>query len=174
MEARAVWMSLNDKAQKDLFVGCGMLRVQPTEELGALEKETLANMERDGLRDAQFVKSDPNDQHRAVNLGWSQKLLDFPIPDSSPAMTFEAVLDSTAGFTYCSQSCAQLLKEAKDHGVTFWLGAHQGAFESLVEENCANSSLKRAVGLKTRAGTFHKADIVVIAGAYVTCFKAIL
>lgn len=158
MESRAAWVSLNERSQQELFVGCGMLRVQPTDELGSLEEETLANMEQGGLRDTQFVKSDLNDRLRAANVGWDQKLLDFPIPGSSPTRTFEAVMDSTAGFTYCSQSCAYFLKEAAAEGVKIWFGAHQGAVESLIEEN------KRAVGLRTKDGVFHRADIVVIAG----------
>ncbi|KAL1626668.1 hypothetical protein SLS54_002831 [Diplodia seriata] len=73
LESRDAWRSLNATlrhghpppadadATRDLFVECGMLRVQPTVALGALEKETLANMDRAGLRDTQFVESNAAD-----------------------------------------------------------------------------------------------------------------
>ena len=144
-----------------------MLRVQPTDRLGALEKETLENMERQGLRDAQFVKSDPDDHERAVRLGWDSKLLDFAIPDDPENKTFEAVLDSLAGFTRCSKACAHFKTLAESKGVVFHLGSREGAFDGLLEEESADSpGQKKAVGLKTKDGTLHRADVVVVAGAF--------
>lgn len=179
LESRQEWASLNElrknghpesekREQDELFVGCGMLRVQPTEELGDLEKETLANMEREGLRHTQFVKSNQSDRDRAVSTGWDSKLLDFAIPDDS-SRSFEAVLDSLAGFTRCSDACSHFQKVATAKGVKFRLGPQAGAFDSLVEEDIPTSTHKRALGLKTKDGTFHKADVVVIAaGSFTT------
>ena len=141
-----------------------MLRVQPTAQLGALERETLRNMEKDGIRDTQFVKSNPEDLERARERGWDQKLLAFNIPDTSPQETFEAVLDSLAGFIQCSQACAYFYKEAVAQGVTFHFGREKGAFDGLVEETVGES--KKAIGLKTKDGTFHKSDITIIAGKF--------
>lgn len=173
LESRKAWQLLNETRRhgkpshgdnEDLFVGCGMLRVQPTEELGALERETLANMERAGLRDTQFVESNPTDRERAASLGWASKLLQFEIPDSPAHTTYEAVLDSLAGFTKCSEACAHFQKIAAAKGVEFRFGSHEGAFDSLIEDTSPTSTAqKRAVGLKTRDGASHKADVVVIA-----------
>ncbi|KAJ4359613.1 uncharacterized protein N0V89_000168 [Didymosphaeria variabile] len=163
MESREAWQQINEEVAEELFVGCGMLRVQPNDELGALEKETLANMERANLRGAQFVKSDLIDRERAEELGWAPKLLDFDMPRSSPTKSFEAVLDSTAGLTYCSKACAHFLQKAIALGVNVVFGAQQGAFESLAEKDFFQSPHKRAVGLKTKDGKVHNADIVVIA-----------
>lgn len=143
-----------------------MLRVQPDADLGALERETLRNFERDGLRDTQFVKSDPTDRQRATDRGWDSKLLEFAIPDSSSNQSFEAVLDSTAGFTKCSEACAYFYKVAERQGVVFHFGPQKGGFGSLIEENVPESSTKRAIGLKTKDGAVHKADVVVIAGKF--------
>lgn len=144
-----------------------MLRVQPTEDLGALEKETLANMECAGLRDTQFVESDPADCERAASLGWASKLLQFEIPDAPAHATYEAVLDSLAGFTKCSEACAHFQKIAAAKGVEFRFGSHEGAFDSFIEDTSSTSTTqKRAVGLRTRDGVSHKADVVVIAGSY--------
>lgn len=142
-----------------------MLRVQPTDQIGALERETLANLERDGLRHTQFVKSNQEDRERAVSLGWDSKLLDFKIPDHPQQQNFEAVLDSLAGFTRCSESCAYIQKVAAMAGVTFRFGPMEGAFDSLVEESShVGPAQKKSIGLKTKEGLFHRADVVVIAG----------
>ena len=146
-----------------------MLRVQPTSVLGALEKETLASMQRDGLRDTQFVKSDPEDRERAQQRGWEAKLLDYGIPDDPEGRAFEAVLDSLAGFTRCFAACAYYQRIAEEQGVVFKFGADEGAFHSLVEEN-TESGKRKAVGLKTKDGKIHKADVVVIAGEYCAAF----
>lgn len=148
-----------------IFVGSGMLRVQPSDVLGALEKETLANMERDGLRDTQFVKGKPEDRRRAEQLGWKDKLLDFEMPQSSPASTYEAVLDSLAGFVRCSNACAYYQKIAVDKGVEFYFGPEKGAVESLVESaSDIDSGKERVTGIKSKDGRLHNADVVVVAG----------
>lgn len=140
-----------------------MLRVQPSDELGALEKETLANMERDGIRQTQFVKSNPEDRKRADAEGWVAKLLEFPIPDSG-AKTYEAVLDSLAGFMRCSNACLYFHKLAISKGVEFFFGNEKGAVASIVEEKTGDT--KRAIGVQTQDGAIHKADIVAVAGKF--------
>lgn len=172
MESRAAWVKLNNGVDDPLFVESGMLRVQPSEELGALEKETLANMERDGFRDTQFVKSDAGDRKRAAIQGWEKKLLDFEIPESTEHKTFDAVLDSLGGLTRCSAACYHYYKLAVADGVKFIFGSENGAFESFIEESSAlDTSKKKVVGLKTKDGKAHAADVVVIAGkpGYFSC-----
>lgn len=165
MESRAAWLSLNEGLEDALFVGCGMLRVQPSDELGALERETLANMERDGFRDTQFVKSNVDDRKRATSQGWSDKLLDFDIPNSTEHRAFDAVLDSLGGLTRCSAACYQYYKMAVSAGVEFIFGSEEGAFQSFIEENSVvDASKKRVVGLKTKDGKSHKAHVVAVAG----------
>lgn len=159
---------MNQIHDGDLFVGCGMLRVQPSEELGSLEKETLTSLDRDGLRHTQFVKSDTSDRQRASDLGWGAKLLNFDIPEESNK-AYDAVLDSLSGFIKCSESCAYLQRIAVSDGVDFQLGPERGLFDSLVLEGVKSSStqspsIKKAIGIKTRDGKFHPSDTVVIAG----------
>ncbi|CRG90604.1 L-pipecolate oxidase [Talaromyces islandicus] len=172
MESRKAWviedekrgfLGANDANGGRLFVNSGMLRVQPTNHLDTLEKETLANMERDGLRDTQFVKSSLDDRERAENLGWKAKLLDFDIPEASPVQTFDAVLDSLAGFVRCSSACAYWYEIAVAKGVKFHFGK-KGAVESLVKRPSSDGTPKdRVTGLKTQDGVIHNADTVVVA-----------
>jgi sarcosine oxidase/L-pipecolate oxidase len=168
LESREEWLKINKIHNDDLYVSCGMLRVQPSEDLGVLEKETLANLDRDGLRHTQFVKSDPSDRQRASDLGWEAKLLDFDIPGER-IKTFEAVLDSLSGLIKSSESCAYLQRIALSEGVEFQLGPECGSFDSLVLEasqlnSSQNHGSKRAIGIQTRDGRFHPSDTVVIAG----------
>jgi sarcosine oxidase/L-pipecolate oxidase len=140
-----------------------MLRIQPSDHLSTLEKETLANMERDGLRDTQFVKSNPEDCQRAEKLGWKGRILDFRLIDS-PGRSFEAVLDSTAGFVRCSNACAHYQKVAVDKGVKFYLGP-EGVVDSLVKVTSnLEPGKEKVTGLTTENGILHEADVVVVAG----------
>lgn len=173
MESREAWLAedekrtssqTDDRNERKLYVNSGMLRVQPTREMEALEKETLENMERDGLRHTQFVKSNPEDQQRADSLGWKAKLLSFEIPQTSPPDSYEAVLDSLAGFVRCSNACAHYQEVAAAKGVKFHFG-QQGAVESLVKvQSTTESGKEKITGVKTKDGVIHSADAVVVAG----------
>ncbi|KAF6789705.1 putative FAD dependent oxidoreductase [Colletotrichum sojae] len=170
LESRKAWEAINSARLREenpadrteLFSPCGMLRVQPGPDLDELERETLGNFTRDGLRETQFVKSDAGDRERAAAQGWGDKMLDFAIPGEEGA--FEVVLDSLAGFTRCSEACAYFYKLAVRQGVVFHFGPEKGAFDGLLEEEGPDSSRKKAVGVKTKDGLSHAADVVVIAG----------
>lgn len=154
---------MNDRR---LFVDSGMLRIQPSDQLAALEKETLVNMERDGLRDTQFVESDPADCERAEKMGWKDKLLNFRIPEL-PGKSYEAVLDSTAGFIRCSSACAHYRELADAKGVQFQLGLEKGEVVSLLKEtSTAEPTKEKIMGVKTKNGVVHHADTVVVAGRH--------
>ncbi|KAL4965245.1 NAD(P)/FAD-dependent oxidoreductase [Aspergillus stella-maris] len=174
MESRKAWVAEderrgfrstgNDWDEDRLFVNSGMLRVQPSDELSALERETLENMARDGLRDTQFVKSDQGDWERAEERGWKGKLLEFGIPGSNPHATYEAVLDSTAGFVRFSRACAYYQEVAVERGVVFRFGPEEGCVEELVKSDVKDdSSRERVTGMKTKDGKIHYADVVVVA-----------
>lgn len=167
MESREAWIHLNHKSEEALFVPSGMLRVQPTDELGALEKETLANMERDGFRETQFVKSDEKDRNRASSLGWYHKLLNFHIPETEDQKCFDAVLDTLGGFTNCSAACFFYHKLAVSLGVNFVFGRQEGRVLRFVEEpSSIDEARKKVVGLQTKDGKAHAADVVVVAGMH--------
>ncbi|KID65472.1 FAD dependent oxidoreductase, partial [Metarhizium brunneum ARSEF 3297] len=161
MESREAWLRINQGLGDALFLECGMLRVQPSDELAALEKETLANMQRDGFRDTQFVKSDARDRERAARLGWEEKLLDFEIPGGAHRETFDAVLDSLGGLTRCSAACYYFYKLAASAGVKFVFGPEEGAFASFIEKtSTVDGSKPKVLGLKTKDGKAHEADLL--------------
>lgn len=139
-----------------------MLRVQPKSTLSDLENETLSNLEREGLRHTQFVRSNPEDRQRAREIEWQDKLLDFQVPSNDDYQSLEAVLDTLAGFTRCSDACAYYYKKAAKVGVTFVFGEAKGSVDCILEAQQEHS--KAAVGVRTKDGENHKADVVVIAG----------
>ena len=166
LESRVEWLKMNQDHGSERFVGCGMLRVQPSDHLAQLELETLASMEKDGLRDAQFVKSNTDDRQRATSRGWEAKLLDFGIPSESDK-SFEAVLDSLSGFVKCSEACAYLQKKALSQGVSFQFGEEKGRCDSLVfetESGNRDAKTRKVIGIETGDGVVHNSDTVVIAG----------
>ena len=170
LESRKEWLKMNEDHGSELFVGCGMLRVQPSDHLAQLELETLTSMEKDGLRSAQFVKSDTDDRQRATSLGWEAKLLDFGIP-SETGKSFEAVLDSLSGFVKCSEACAYLQKKALSQGVSFRFGKEEGRCDSLVfdtEPGSRDVKIRKVIGIKTGDGIVHNSNTVVIAGKIIS------
>lgn len=162
-EAREVWKRWNDELGpgKELFVASGMLRVQHARELDESEKRTLENMTAEGLRDTQFVLLSDDDRRRAQERGWAHKLLRFAIPKTDGKETFEAVLDSTAGYVYPSRACAYLADKLRKKGAEFIEGPEKGEFASFVVEGSGNS--KRVTGIRTKDGKEHLADLVIMA-----------
>ncbi|PCH41319.1 FAD dependent oxidoreductase [Wolfiporia cocos MD-104 SS10] len=162
-EARAIWKEWNDEMGpgKELFMESGMLRVQPSDELDELEKQTLANMTKEGLRDTQYILTNEEDVRRAERNGWAHKLLKFSIPESDGKRAFEAVLDSTAGYVYPSAGCAYLAEKLHKLGAKFIEGPEKGVFKSFRIEGEGES--KRVIGITTADGKEHSADLVIMA-----------
>ncbi|KAI0939660.1 hypothetical protein AcW1_004614 [Taiwanofungus camphoratus] len=167
-EARAVWKAWNEELGpgNELFIESGMLRVQHSSILSELERQTLENMTAEGLRDTQFVMSDEEDVRRAGKKGWAHKLLKFMIPDNDGKETFEAVLDSTAGYVYPSKACAFLAGKLRTKGAQFVLGPGKGTFVSFRVEGSGSS--KRVIGIVTQDGKEHDADLVIMASGSAT------
>lgn len=168
-EAREAWKRWNDELGpgRELFVASGMLRVQHARELDESEKRTLENMAAEGLRDTQFVLSSDDDQRRAQERGWAHKLLRFAIPKTDVRETFEAVLDSTAGYVYPSRACAYLADKLRKKGAEFVEGAEEGEFASFVVAGSGDS--KRVTGIRTKDGKEHFADLVIMACKRPSC-----
>lgn len=191
-ESRDLWCQWNEDLQKAfldpelavtlpkgltpdtiLFNESGMLRVQPSTVLSSLEKETLANMNSEGLRATQYIRTDSADRQRAEVNGWIHKLLAFPVPSNSSGSLsleenftdecFEAVLDSTAGFVLCSKACSFALWKARRAGVQFVLGPTIGKFKELIEKELPDGR-KKVTGVRTANDLEHNADIIIIAG----------
>ena len=98
-------------------------------------------------------------------MGWKAELLDFRIPKVLSDASYEAALDSTAGFVRCSNACAHYQRVAAEKGVKFRFGLEVGAVESWVKiKGDVPNGKYEVVGLKKRDGSIHNADIGIVAG----------
>ncbi|CEH15175.1 FAD-dependent oxidoreductase [Ceraceosorus bombacis] len=171
-EARQRWLELNEQADTPLFSACGMLRVQPSNTLDALEQETLRNMTRDGIRSTQFVEGEAQDADRAEAQGWAHKLLEFRLRQQDGRSEdkeaqgynghcFAATLDSTAGFISSSEACRYFQRRAQALGVHFRFGVQ---VQSLLLQQQADPKSPRVVrGVLLTSGQEIACDQVIVA-----------
>ncbi|KAL1869339.1 hypothetical protein Daus18300_005551 [Diaporthe australafricana] len=142
------------RGERKLWWNVGMLRMSATGEFGAFEMQTLANMEREGIRDRQFRSDDAADLARARDRGWAHKL--DPCGREARFGVHKAVLDSTAGYVLAYKSCAWARHLAEQAGVKFVLGAEKGRVVSIDEQGDTPK-------VETADGKVYEADVVVVA-----------
>ncbi|KAI0879981.1 FAD dependent oxidoreductase [Annulohypoxylon maeteangense] len=140
---------------RKLWWNAGMLRMSCESDLGDFEIATLENMEREGIREFQFIADDDIDISRARERGWAHKL--DPCRRQERFGTHKAVLDSTAGFVYAHKSCAWAQHLAKRAGVEMILDPRRGKVIDITTTN--NQPV-----VHTADGLQHTANIVVVAG----------
>ncbi|GBE79354.1 FAD dependent oxidoreductase [Sparassis latifolia] len=167
-EAREAWKKWNEELGpgNEIFIESGMLRLQHGTHLSGLERRTQKNMVAEGLRETQYILSNENDVRRAKEDGWAEKLVKFPIPGTNGKEHFEAVLDTTAGFVFCSRGCAYLADKLRKKGAKFVHGLEKGAVTSFKIEGSGDS--KRIAGIVTKDGKEHAGDLVIVAGGSAT------
>ncbi|KAF2850963.1 FAD dependent oxidoreductase [Plenodomus tracheiphilus IPT5] len=64
------------------------------------------------------------------------------------------------GYVHSANALRAIYREARKNGVRFFLGGKAGAIEKIVYEGTGPS--RRSVGIKTKAGRFHAAKLVVV------------
>ncbi|KAI1334501.1 FAD dependent oxidoreductase [Xylariaceae sp. FL0016] len=143
------------KGDRKLWWNSGFLRMAAGSEFGSFELETLANMEKEGIRQTQFKSDDASDIQRAKDSGWIHKL--DPCRRRERFGVHKAVLDSSAGFTVAYKSCAWAQHLAMQAGVEFVLHPTGGKVLDI-------SNARRKPTVKTADGQTHYADLVVVAG----------
>lgn len=143
--------------ERKLWWNVGMLRMVPSGEgYGEHEMHTLKNMEKEGIRDKQFMNDNPDDVERAKERGWTHKL--DPCDRQRRFGVHKAVLDSSAGFVLAYKSCAWARYLAEKAGVKFILGAEKGMVLR-VEDDADGKPI-----VTTADDQSHKADLVIVAG----------
>ncbi|KAI2617948.1 FAD dependent oxidoreductase [Hypomontagnella submonticulosa] len=137
-----------------LWWNVGFLRMSCEHELGKFEVRTLENMEREGIRDAQFRTDDDADIARAKERGWAHKL--DPCRRQERFGVHKAVLDSGAGFVYAYKSCAWAQHLAVQAGAKMILDPTRGKVVDIVTK-------EDHPVVYTADGAEHSADLVVVA-----------
>lgn len=146
----------NISGERKLLSHCGVANYTDTDE------ENLARavkaFELSGLRDTQYVLSNPADLERAKKNGLDSRIGFFSRNGTHPLLQrLRGVFDSTSGMLYANKACLYVNSVLKSRGVKFVTGGDAGTVESLNEEGGA------VQGITTADGKTHKADLVIVA-----------
>ncbi|KAI6081678.1 FAD dependent oxidoreductase [Hypoxylon rubiginosum] len=147
-----------------IWNNCGFLRMSIDGQLSAIERATLANLTREGLRETQFVLGDPEDEKRAkshLRKGEWEKKSD-PFGRKRQGKDLVGVFDSTAGFVEASKACIWVMHLCRRNGVRFVLGEKDGQVATFIKD--AND---KTVGMRTKSGTeYHSKLLILAAGGW--------
>ncbi|KAH9887496.1 FAD dependent oxidoreductase [Xylariomycetidae sp. FL2044] len=139
---------------------CGFLRLSLDGGLSGIERATLANLGREGLRPTQFVLGDAGDERRAeARLGraqWERK--SDPFGRRRAGKKLAGVFDSTAGFVQASKACAWVMHLCRKNGVRFVLGEQDGQVSSFLKAGDG-----RTAGVRTAAGAEYRSELLILA-----------
>ncbi|WRT66060.1 uncharacterized protein IL334_003012 [Kwoniella shivajii] len=147
-----------------LLVINGVIMISGSKELSEVDQESLAALDRAGLRHHQHVLLDKQDIQRLWDKDaedpshWKDKIESL---NKAGGGGLNGFIDTSAGFTYADKACVWVRHLAAKAGVRFVLGPEAGKFDQLLveERECG----KRVKGLRTADGKEHFADVVVIA-----------
>ncbi|KAL7629521.1 hypothetical protein AAE478_001042 [Parahypoxylon ruwenzoriense] len=147
-----------------IWNNCGFLRMSIDGQLSAIERSTLENMTREGLRQTQFVIGDPEDEKRARSHfreeEWENK--SDPFRRKKQGKKLVGVFDSTAGFVEASKACTWVMHLCRKNGVRFVLGERDGQVSSFIKD-----SIGRTVGVHTVSGAeYHSKLLILAAGSW--------
>ncbi len=142
---------------------CGFLRMSIDGQLSEIERATLENLTREGLRQTQYVIGDPDDESRArekLRKGEWEKKSD-PFRRKKQGKSLVGVFDSTAGFVQASKACAWVMHLCRNSGVRFVLGERSGQVSSFIKDGGG-----RTTGIRTADGAGHSSKLVILAGEF--------
>ncbi|KAI1410405.1 FAD dependent oxidoreductase [Hypoxylon sp. FL1857] len=143
-----------------IWNNCGFLRMSIDGQLSAIERATLENITREGLRHTQFVLGNPEDEKRArshFRKGEWEKKSD-PFGRKKQGKTLVGVFDSTAGFVEASKACTWVMHLCRKNGVRFVLGEKDGQVASFIK-----NSNGRTIGLRTASGAEYQSELLILA-----------
>lgn len=142
---------------------CGFLRMSIDGQLSQIERATLANLSREGLRKTQYLIGDPEDENRArEKFGsdkWEKK--SDPFRRKQLGKSLVGVFDSTAGFVEASKACIWVMHLCRKNGVRFVLGEKPGQVSSFLKNGSGKTTR-----ILTADGVSHDAKLVILAGEF--------
>ena len=120
--------------------------------LPKFETNSLQNMTKLGYARTQIVLNNPSDVERATADGFGFAVNPFDRKENY------GLLDTVGGFSYADKACRFALYKAEQLGVQTLLGGSKGTFSSLLR-----NSHSQVVGVQTRDGVAHPAELTIIA-----------
>ncbi|XXG95764.1 hypothetical protein Hte_002035 [Hypoxylon texense] len=143
-----------------IWNNCGFLRMSIDGQLSPIERATLANLTREGLRHTQFVLGDPEDERRArshFRKGEWEKKSD-PFGRKRQGKDLVGVFDSTAGFVEASKACIWAMHLCRRNGVRFVLGEKDGQVATFIKDASG-----KTVGMRTKSGVEYRSKLLILA-----------
>ncbi|GME82041.1 unnamed protein product [Ambrosiozyma monospora] len=137
---------------------CGWLRLDDID--GWEEQASKESYDSEGLGSLRYDINNPDDIKRAKAAGYGLKIdlaLDYKRNGTVPGLT--GAFDSTAGQLYASRALQYVMYLCELKGVKFVLGGNKGTFKDYIYND---DSKETVVGVVTKDGKSHHADLVVI------------
>ncbi|KAL7903863.1 FAD dependent oxidoreductase [Trichoderma velutinum] len=143
------------KTSDQIFCNNGNLTMNDDENLTQFDIETMKNMDAVGLKKSQIVLTNPEHVKQAEDEGYGFAINPFRRPT---AENF-GLLDTKGGMVYADRACRFALYQAEKMGVKFVLDSQQGALSRFLYA----SDSDRVIGVQTLDGTFHFAELTIMA-----------
>ncbi|KAF2167794.1 hypothetical protein M409DRAFT_65895 [Zasmidium cellare ATCC 36951] len=176
LEARKIWLQWNEQIRTskpsdlpapltpddEVLVNCGVFHLADKREMFPRYQTNLKATAETApeFRDLMYIKDNAEDEDRIRERGgqWHNKYHRF---DHMRRGATNGFLDTGAGITLADKACVYARHLCEKAGVKFVLGEPQGYLESLIIETLDKQ--KRVAGIRTRDGSCHLADVVVVA-----------
>ncbi|KAF2471224.1 FAD dependent oxidoreductase [Lindgomyces ingoldianus] len=139
-----------------IWNNCGFLRLSKDGKISQFEEDTLESLEREGLRDTQYVIGDANDEKRARQFGLQRRFDPMDLRAREGALV--GVYDTLGGFVNASKACTWVLHLLSKTSVKLILGGDNGSVTGFIR-----TAQGKTVGINTADGISHYGELVLVA-----------
>ncbi|KAM6519466.1 hypothetical protein FALCPG4_013098 [Fusarium falciforme] len=152
------WKQWNKESGQELFLNTGWARLTDIGRPQDVDIETFKTMSEAGLGHTQYFLHSDQDVKRAEADGWGGARLD-QFQRRSRGLALDGVFDSNAGLANADLACKYVLDLIEKGGAKTYFG-DKGELSSLIRDD---KDARRVVGIVTKDGERHFADLVIVA-----------
>ncbi|KAM6526576.1 hypothetical protein FSOLCH5_002673 [Fusarium solani] len=152
------WKQWNKESGQELFLNTGWARLTDIGRPQDVDIETFKTMSEAGLGHTQYFLHSDQDLKRAEADGWGGARLD-QFQRRSRGLALDGVFDSNAGLANADLACKYALDLIEQGGAKTYFG-DKGELSSLIRDDKDD---RRVVGIVTKDGNRHFADLVIVA-----------
>ncbi|UPK94758.1 hypothetical protein LCI18_005693 [Fusarium solani-melongenae] len=152
------WKQWNKESGQELFLNAGWARLTDIGRPQDVDIETFKTMSEAGLGHTQYFLHSEQDLKKAEADGWGGARLD-QFQRRSRGLALDGVFDSNAGLANADLACKYALGLIEKGGAETYFG-DKGELSSLIRDD---KDAHRVVGIVTKDGQRHFADLVIVA-----------
>ncbi|KAM0435992.1 hypothetical protein ACHAPT_002884 [Fusarium lateritium] len=152
------WKQWNKDSGQELFLNTGWARLTDIGRPQDVDIETFKTMSEAGLGHTQYFLHSDEDIKRAEADGWGGARLD-QFGRRKRGLALDGVFDSNAGLANADLACKYALDLIEKGGAETYFG-DKGELSSLIRDD---KDPRRVVGIVTKDGERHFADLVIVA-----------